>query len=137
MSPSAKLGFVQIKMGVTTAWGATTRLIHLLGRQKTLELLASGKVMSSVEAEKEGLVNYSLPGKLTPRQEVAQCEQWLVDNFCGFDSGLLRSVKSSVAMCEQSDSKDSSFSHERDMLESVWGGEAQRAALEANKKHTK
>ena len=137
MSPTAKLGFVQIKMGVTTGWGATTRLIQLLGRQKTLKLLASGKIMTSLEAENEGLVNFSLPGELTSQEEVEHCEKWLLENFCRFDLGTLRSVKSSVVMCDQSENVDSSLTHERNIFSTVWGGEAQRAALEANKKHTK
>ena len=35
-SSRARLGFVQLSMGVTTGWGAGTRLTRLVGRQAAL-----------------------------------------------------------------------------------------------------
>ena len=135
MSSSARLGFVQIKMGLTTGWGATTRLVHLFGRQKALGLLTSAKVFSAEEAEKEGLVDHVLSYALQPEEELLVCKNWLASNYCGYDADLTQAVKSSVVHCDLSGDLIESLRNERRVFGQFWGGSAQRVALEAKIKH--
>lgn len=135
MSPSAKVGFVQIKMGLTTGWGATTRLVHMLGRQKTISLLSSGKVMAAEEAQKEGLVDHVLPYSLTSDAELGECKKWLLSNYCKHDADLIQAAKNSIIFADLNRDIKASLQHERDVFAKYWGGPAQKSALSANIKH--
>ncbi|XP_005090127.1 ethylmalonyl-CoA decarboxylase [Aplysia californica] len=137
MSPTAKVGFVQIKMGLTTGWGATTRLVHLLGRQKALGLLCSAKVLSAEEAKSEGLVDSVMMYGLSQEDEFTECKKWLVSNYCRHDSDLIQATKSSVVYSDLNRDLDTSLRNEREVFAQYWGGPAQKAALEANVKHNK
>ncbi|CAG5128454.1 unnamed protein product [Candidula unifasciata] len=135
ISPSAKVGFVQIKMGLTTGWGATTRLVHLLGRQKAISLLTSGKVMAAEEALNEGLVDHVLPYSLASSDELGECKKWLIANYCKHDADLIQATKKSVIYADLNRDIKVSLQHERDVFAKYWGGPAQKAALSANIKH--
>ena len=39
---NAKIGFVQVRIGITTVWGGGARLVQLIGYNKALNLLATG-----------------------------------------------------------------------------------------------
>ena len=58
MTRSAKIGFVQIRIGVSTAWSGGCRLVHICGATKALDLLLSGRVLSATQALDLGLVNH-------------------------------------------------------------------------------
>ncbi|GFR60187.1 ethylmalonyl-CoA decarboxylase [Elysia marginata] len=135
MSSSARVGFVQIKMGLPTGWGATTRLVRLFGRQKALALLTSGKVFSAEEAQNEGLVDHILSYALHPEEELSVCKNWLASNYCQYDADLTQTVKASVVHCDISGDLVDSLKVERKAFGKFWGGPAQKAALDAKIKH--
>ena len=39
---NAKIGFVQVRIGITAVWGGGARLVQLIGYNKALNLLATG-----------------------------------------------------------------------------------------------
>lgn len=135
ISSSARLGFVQIKMGLTTGWGATTRLVRQFGRQKALAYLTSGRVFSAEEAQKEGLVDHVLSYALHPEEELSACRKWLASNYCQHDANLTQAVKNSVVYCDRSGDLIDSLKKERQVFGLFWGGPAQKAALDAKIKH--
>ena len=45
----ADLGFVQIRLGITTGWGGASRLYRLVGYPCALDLLTLGRVLSAPE----------------------------------------------------------------------------------------
>jgi enoyl-CoA hydratase len=53
----ARIGFVQGKLAVSTAWGGGIDLMRLLGSARALELLASGRLVGATEALGLGLVD--------------------------------------------------------------------------------
>merc|ERR1719370_1570969 len=57
MHPDSRIGFVQSTMGVAPGWGGGARLVRLLGRNKALKLIASGKVLRASEALTIGLAD--------------------------------------------------------------------------------
>lgn len=160
MSQSAKIGFVQLRMGVTTGWGGATRMVNLLGRQKSLAILSSAKVMTAEEAHKVGLADFLLSalstsasstlesssesgsGSITALvpdsslEEMMECKKWLIENYCRHDAQLIQANKSVVVNCEvTSNDLEASLAFERDVFAKHWGGPIQRAALEAKIKH--
>jgi enoyl-CoA hydratase len=56
--PTARIALRQIDLGVTTGWGGARRLLALVGRGRTLDLLWTGATLDAVSAAEVGLVEY-------------------------------------------------------------------------------
>jgi len=78
----ARIGFVQGKLAVSTAWGGGIDLMRLLGSARALELLASGRLVSATEAAALGLVNAVAPPEEKDLGAFARhwCEAWLAQS---------------------------------------------------------
>lgn len=133
MTNVAKIGFVQIRMGVTTGWGGATRLYRLLGRRKTLKLLGSGKVLTASDAATFGLADYVLPDNSFPLEAA---DSLLREHYCKGDASIVRKVKEMVVGIEESECLQNALDLERRVFASVWGGDIQQAALQQNIKHS-
>jgi enoyl-CoA hydratase/carnithine racemase len=57
-SPSCKLRFVQVKMGVSPGWGGATRLVNLVGERTALRMLASAETIDTRRAMQLGLADH-------------------------------------------------------------------------------
>jgi enoyl-CoA hydratase/carnithine racemase len=57
----ASIGFTQVLLGVTPAWGGIERLGSLVGRGRALYLLTTGRVLSGAEAAAWGVVEEAAP----------------------------------------------------------------------------
>jgi len=55
------IGFVQVRVGITAVWGGGARLVSLIGYNKALNLIATGRTVSGEEAAKLGFVDHVLP----------------------------------------------------------------------------
>ena len=56
-SSHAKIGFVQGRLALSTAWGGGPDLLQLVGRSRGLQLMLTGKMISSEEALSIGLID--------------------------------------------------------------------------------
>ena len=65
-SENAEFGQPEITLGIIPGGGGTQRLARVLGKQRTMELVLTGRRISGREAERVGLVN-----------EVAAAGEWL------------------------------------------------------------
>ncbi|MBZ5555424.1 MAG: enoyl-CoA hydratase/isomerase family protein [Acidobacteriia bacterium] len=54
---AGKLGFPEVSLGVLPGTGGTQRLARVLGRTRSLELMATGKLITFEEAKRLGLVS--------------------------------------------------------------------------------
>lgn len=54
---SAKLGHPEVRIGVVSGWGGTTRLPRLIGKSRATEMLLTGKMVDANEAFQMGLVH--------------------------------------------------------------------------------
>jgi enoyl-CoA hydratase len=52
----ARFRFAQVLVGLTTGWGGTARLVHLVGAARALELLLTGRHFGAAEARDIGFV---------------------------------------------------------------------------------
>ena len=71
---SAKIGFVQVRMGVTTAWGTYARLVAQVGVAVATELLLGARAHSAEEARARGLVEHVVPSGTARARAVALAE---------------------------------------------------------------
>ncbi|KAL5022306.1 hypothetical protein ScPMuIL_001461 [Solemya velum] len=131
MTQGARIGFVQIKLGVLTGWGGGTRLTKLLGKSKALEVLASGKMYDSKEAKSIGLINDILPDDSDPEDSA---NEWL-NRFCCWDPAAVSYTKSIVSVAERSP-YEHALSFERECFSDVWGKPVHLNALNRNIKHS-
>ena len=53
----ARFSFAQVRNGLTTGWGGTTRLVHLIGQSRAMELLLTARLFDAPEAQRIGLVH--------------------------------------------------------------------------------
>jgi len=63
-SPTTKFGLPEVLLGILPAWGGTTRLPRLVGIQASLDLMLSGRQVSSSAARHMGLVDEVVPASL-------------------------------------------------------------------------
>ncbi|XP_046328865.2 ethylmalonyl-CoA decarboxylase-like [Haliotis rufescens] len=131
MSSSAKLGFVQAKMGVTTGWGGGTRLVKLLGRTKSLSLLCSGQVLDAKTAQEIGLVDHVLEDV---ESELTDVKRLIASQYCSPDRSIVRAMKS-VATAASDNNVCEALEIERNIFQTKWGGPLHVAAINNNVKH--
>lgn len=58
---SAQFGYPETSIGMTPAFGGCSRLIHTIGRAKTMEAILTGKAISAKEADLCGLISRIVP----------------------------------------------------------------------------
>jgi 3-hydroxypropionyl-coenzyme A dehydratase len=56
-SSNVKIGQTEVVIGIPPGWGATQRLLRIVGPARAKELIYSGKMITAEEAEQIGLVN--------------------------------------------------------------------------------
>jgi len=61
MAQNADIGFVHVRLGISTAWGGGQRLLRAVGYARALDLLTTGRVLDADEALALRLVNQVLP----------------------------------------------------------------------------
>lgn len=62
--PKTQIGLPEVQLGILPAWGGTTRLARLVGLQRALKPLLTGKPLRATEAKRIGLVDDVLPHEL-------------------------------------------------------------------------
>ncbi len=62
---AARFGLPEVKLGLLPGAGGTQRLPRVVGVQKALEMVTSGKMIGSAEAAADGLVDQIVDGDLT------------------------------------------------------------------------
>jgi enoyl-CoA hydratase/carnithine racemase len=72
---SARIGDQHVNFGFLPAWGASERLPGLIGPRRALDLMYSGRMLSSSEAREWGLVSRIVPDELLQEQAFAYCEE--------------------------------------------------------------
>ncbi|MGB3798879.1 MAG: enoyl-CoA hydratase-related protein [Lewinella sp.] len=58
---AARFGQPEVNLGIIPGYGGTQRLNQYIGKGKAMELILAGNMIDAKEAERLGLVNYTLP----------------------------------------------------------------------------
>jgi len=56
-SPTAKFGQPEINLGVIPGGGGSQRLVHAIGKSRTMELVLTGRMITAKEASDWGMVS--------------------------------------------------------------------------------
>lgn len=57
-SEDARMGLPEVTLGLIPGYGGTQRLTRIVGKGKAIEMITTGDMITAVQAEKIGLVNY-------------------------------------------------------------------------------
>jgi len=125
-----EIGFVQGKMGVVTGWGGGSRLVHLVGRQKALDLLLTSKQLSAIDAVDMGIANEIIKESSEPLEET---RNWLLSRL-NHTTEIVHALKQIVATASTAPI-EASLKNERSIFAMLWGGDANKKALRQNIKH--
>lgn len=120
-----RMGFVQVKMGLTPGWGAGQRLLRLVGYSRAMDLLMSGHILRAPELLSLGLVNRVVePGNaLMHALSYAR-------HIAGFSPHVLRGIKA-LLQAGLTQPYETALQSERDLFPWLWAAEAHLQAVEA------
>ncbi|MGB9116443.1 enoyl-CoA hydratase/isomerase family protein [Bradyrhizobium sp.] len=59
--PHARIGFLQAKLNIATAWGGGTDLFNIVGPSRAMRLLTTAEVLGAADARQLGLVDAVAP----------------------------------------------------------------------------
>lgn len=120
----ARLSFRQAAMGLTTGWGAATRLSRLVPRGTALRLLTTAEVLDAARAAELGLVDEVVEDSALARA----CE--LAEALAGASPRAVAGMKRVVRAAYGLDAA-SAREVEWTVFRELWGAEDHREALEA------
>jgi enoyl-CoA hydratase/carnithine racemase len=123
-----QLAFRQARMGLSTGWGGTTRLVHLVGMGAAKRLMLTGLPCEADEALRIGLVDELVDvGRALERAKaiVAATAQGGREAVARLKRGIHEAVRLD---------RDASYAGELDRFVEAWSSEEHRTALGARKR---
>lgn len=124
--PTARLHFVQVRMGLTSGWGGTTRLVRLLGQSRATALMLGAQSITAVEAHQIGFI----------QRLVAEGET-VLDTAVSWANHLATLPRHALAAQKQllqttlSDSLHESYQRETALFRPLYGSPDNREAIAA------
>ncbi len=86
----ARIGFVQRRLNITTAWGGGVDLMKLVGPARGLHLLTSGELIDAQTAQSMGLIE----AVATPEQPLSDLIEQFIESFRALTPLVARGYKS-------------------------------------------
>jgi len=120
----ARIGFKQVRMGVTTAWGTVPRLVALVGAGTAARLLYSAQEMTAAECKLVGLVDEVTENGLARATALA----WASDIALGSPKAVAEMKR---LLRETTATARDVRSLERQVFVDTWSGPDHRDAIEA------
>jgi len=90
----ARIGFLQARLNIATAWGGGTDLFQLVGPSRALDLLCTAPLLDAQRALAVGLLDAVAPADGDPARFVAE----YVQRFAGQKPQVMRAFKSLAIM---------------------------------------
>lgn len=123
-----QLSFRQARMGLSTGWGGTTRLLHLVGMGAAKRLMLTGLPCEADEALRIGLVDevVELGAALDRARAIVAAT---AQGARGAVARLKRGIHDAVLL-----ERDASYARELDRFVEAWSSDEHRAAIAALKR---
>ena len=119
---AARLGAIQIKVGLMPAWGGRSRLVRTVGRSRALELMLTGRVIGAEDAARYGLVDDVADDAQDRALELAR-------SIAQHPVECVRAIEELVNLAEDS-SRSADLEREARRFAELWEGPARRAFVE-------
>lgn len=121
----AKLGQPEVKLGIIPGWGGTQRLPRLVGKGKAKELMMTGRMVSSHEAERIGLVN-----TVTSQDKLIHQAKDTATQIAGHSQLAVRLIKEAVDNGMEMD-LNRAFAYESELFGLCFAGHDQKEGMAA------
>lgn len=125
-SERARIGMIQVQLGITTGWGGASRLFHKIGTSRGLQFLLTGDRVTSTRAKELGLVNEVYPHELF-HQEV----ETFAKRLAVLPMKILRTYKQIARQVEQGVPSSSLYTREAASCSELWETEEHLQAVES------
>ncbi len=119
-----RMGFVQIRLGLTPGWGGGQRLMRLVGYAKALEILLEGRAMYADELLALRLVN-----RVVPTGTALNHALELARRIAGFSPDVVRAVKR-LLQAGLNEEYEDALQDERSVFPPLWAAEAHLKAVQ-------
>lgn len=127
-SVNAKLGMIQVRLGITTGWGGATRLMKKVGTSTAMKILLSGKRYSASEAVQLGMIDFLLDEDEVPFEE--QFTRWLTP-FIQLPHLLIQQYKQIARQVEEGVPSTHLYATEAKSCGRLWETEEHRQAVDS------
>jgi ethylmalonyl-CoA/methylmalonyl-CoA decarboxylase len=131
LAPTSRIQFLQSRMAIAPAWGATSRLVRFIGRSKALKYLASSAPISPEVGLQMGLVDHITEEGQDPYTMCLDDATKMLKSFA-VDSkgkrvspGALQGIKKLVAHADAVDD----IEYDMSVLSKLWGSEENLQAV--------
>lgn len=124
MAAGARLRFAQVRVGLTTGWGGTGRLVRLVGQSRALELLLTGRDVSAEEAYRIGLVHRVVPAG----EDMVEAARAWAESLKTLPRGAMGAMKRLVHVAGAGADVNE---YERELFLELWASPDHREALAA------
>lgn len=120
---SARISFKQVRMGVTTAWGGTARLVALVGAGAASRLLFGAQEIRATEAKELGLIDEVTADGLARTVALARADD--------VARGSPTAIAAMKRLLRQAIASPEVRALERQLFVDTWSGPDHREAVEA------
>lgn len=125
MEEHAGIEFRHVRMGLTPAWGGTTRLVERIGSLRATELLLTGRRVEAAEALALGLANQVVPTGMG-LTEALRLSQRLAES----PRAAVAAIKRSLTEARRA-ARAEALQREAEVFRTSWGSPSHRAAMQA------
>jgi enoyl-CoA hydratase len=123
IAEDADIGFVQARLGISTAWGGGQRLLRAVGYARALDLLATGRVVDPAEALALRLVN-----SVAPAGEALPAARRLAEQIAANPPAATQAAKR-ILRLSLAHTEGLAMEAERAEFPPLWDTEYRRAAV--------
>jgi enoyl-CoA hydratase len=117
-SENALIGFPQINLALTPAWGGAGHLVYLIGYQHAYSLLSSGEIIDCQRAFEIGLIN-----NIVAKGRALEAAINIAQKLTSKNSATLRALKK-IMRAHRAHSASEAREFERSIFAELWTSEA-------------
>lgn len=121
----ARIGFIQGKLNISTAWGGGVDLMRLVGPARALQLLSSAEIVTAEAAQAIGLIN----SVAAPDERFAEAVDRFVAPFRRQAPQVLRAFKA-LSIAHRHLDREAADRMETDLFSGTWAHPDHDAAVE-------
>lgn len=124
-SDKAKFGQPEIKLGVTPGMGGSIRLTKAIGKAKAMDLVLTGRMIDSDEADRLGLVS-----RVVPHQNLMDVATEIAEEIASFSIPSIIAAKEMVSRALELPTNEG-VRFERRLFQGLFGTEDQKEGMAA------